>query len=74
MRHAFLSATACAVLMLTTGCVVAPARHGGVVMEPAAVYVEPADASPGVGWEWRVHPRFGWGWHHPHNGWHRGWR
>lgn len=74
MRHLLLTALSAAVLILATGCVVAPARRGGLVMEPAAVYVEPGYPSPGVGWGWQVHPRMGWGWHHPHHGWHRGWR
>ena len=66
-----------------TGCVVAPmpARPGVVnpgpgyvAPAPAPVYVAPAYASPGVGWVWVQHPRYGWGWHHPDHGWHRGWR
>ena len=74
MRRTVFSVMAVAMLCLATGCVVAPARRGGLVMEPAAVYVEPGYASPGVGWEWKLHGRHGWGWHHPQNGWHRGWR
>ena len=41
---------------------------------PPPVYVAPLYASPGVGWVWSAHPRQGWGWRHPHQGWHRGWR
>lgn len=56
-----------------TGCVVAPVAPYRA--EPAGVvYVEPAYASPGPGWVWMSSPRYGWGWHHPHRGWHRGWR
>jgi len=68
-----------------TGCVVAPVPARPVVVNPgpvyvapapapAAVYVAPTYASPGVGWVWVQHPRYGWGWHHPDHGWHRGWR
>ena len=66
-----------------TGCVVAPVPARPVVVNPgpvyvapapAPVYVAPAYASPGVGWVWIEHPRYGWGWHHPDHGWHRGWR
>jgi hypothetical protein len=57
------------------GCVVAPARVRPVaVTPPGVVYVEPSYASPGVGYVWEYHPRYGWGWHHPQYGWHRGWR
>lgn len=66
-----------------TGCVVAPVPARPVVVNPGPVYVAPAPtpvyvapayASPGVGWVWIQHPRYGWGWHHPDHGWHRGWR
>jgi len=66
-----------------TGCVVAPVPARPVVVNPgpvyvspapAPVYVAPAYASPGVGWVWIQHPHYGWGWHHPEHGWHRGWR
>jgi hypothetical protein len=60
-------AAASLMLTLTTGCVVAPARGG-------AVYVAPAYASPGVGYVWERHPRYGWGWHSPDRGWDKGWR
>ena len=46
----------------------------GCVISPAPVYVEPGYPSPGIGWNWQFHTYFGWGWHHPHHGWHRGWR
>lgn len=58
---------ASALVTLSSGCVVAPARPA------AAVYVAPTYASPGPGWVWEFHARYGWGWHHPHYGWHRGW-
>lgn len=42
---------------------------------PAGVAViAPTYASPGPGWAWRYHARYGWGWYNPHVGWHRGWR
>ena len=66
--------TVMTVLLSTAGCIVAPARHGRVAVAPGPVYVEPAYPSPGVGFVWEIHPRFGWGWHHPGRGWHRGWR
>ena len=70
---------AIAVLLATTGCVVAP-PYAPVYGEPAPVYGEapvysasPTYVSPGVGFIWLRHPRYGYGWHHPHRGWHRGW-
>lgn len=71
-----------------TACIV-PGRHGPVVVAPpvvvrpapvvvappAPVYVAPpVYGIPGPGYLWQYHPRYGWGWHHPHRGWHRGWR
>ena len=63
-----------------SGCVVAPARGGGYgsgysgYNAPAGVvYVEPSYASPGPGYAWEYHGRYGWGWRHPQQGWHRGW-
>ena len=56
------------------GCVVTPVRPAYGYAPPAGVaYVEPTYASPGVGYAWEYHPRYGWGWHHPQYGWHRGW-
>jgi hypothetical protein len=55
------------------GCVAAPAR-GGYIAPAGVVYVEPGYASPGPGYAWEYHPRYGWGWHHPQQGWHRGWQ
>ena len=37
-------------------------------------YVGPTYAIPGPGYVWAYHANFGWGWHHPQYGWHRGWR
>jgi hypothetical protein len=52
------------------------AQPAPVVMAPppGVVYVAPTYAAPAVGFVWAYHPRFGWGWHHPEHGWHRGWR
>jgi hypothetical protein len=63
-----------AILATTSGCIVAPARPVMVAAPAQSVYAEPTYASPGVGWAWEFHPAFGWGWHHPQHGWHRGWR
>ncbi len=41
---------------------------------PAVVYVEPTYEIPGPGYRWAYHENYGWGWHHPEHGWHRGWR
>jgi hypothetical protein len=55
------------------GCVVAPARP--VYVAPAGVvYVAPGYVSPGPGHVWAYHASYGWGWHHPQYGWHRGWQ
>lgn len=56
-----------------TGCVVAPVRYREAP-PPRVVYVAPTYPSPGPGWVWMAHPAYGWGWHHPEHGWHRGWR
>ena len=45
-----------------------------VSVPPTVVYVAPTYPSPGVGFVWEYHPRYGWGWHHLEHGWHRGWR
>jgi hypothetical protein len=70
--------------LVSSACVVVPARPRYV--EPAVVYtapapppsgvvyVQPAYAMPAPGYAWVYHPRYGWGWHHPHHGWHQGWR
>lgn len=61
--------------LLTTfaGCVVAPARPA-YIAPPGVVYVAPTYASPGPGYVWAHHARYGWGWRHPQSGWHQGWR
>lgn len=69
MNRTLIALAAAAVLAATSGCVVVPARHAG-----GAVYVAPGYDSPGPGYVWQLHGQFGWGWRHPHRGWHRGWR
>ena len=64
------------VLFLTaalSGCIVAPVgpAYGA---PPGVAYVAPTYAIPGPGFVWAYHARFGWGWHHPQLGWHRGWQ
>jgi hypothetical protein len=72
-------ATVCAAAALS-GCVVAPVAYDpayggtGYAAPPGVVYVAPTYAVPGPGYAWQYHGRLGWGWRHPHNGWHRGWR
>ena len=61
-----------------SGCIVAPARGyggGGEYVAPAGVvYVAPNYASPGDGLALGIpRDRYGWGWHHPQYGWHKGW-
>ncbi|CAN5912907.1 hypothetical protein BH11PSE13_BH11PSE13_09700 [soil metagenome] len=71
-------AVALGLLLATAGCVVAPGPYGAapgpVYVEPPIVSVTPTYVSPGVGFVWMQHPRYGYGWHHPQQGWHRGWR
>jgi hypothetical protein len=72
MKHIKLGSIAFLALALS-GCIVAPVRPAYAA--PAGVaYVGPAYAVPGPGYAWAYHARFGWGWHSPHRGWHRGWR
>jgi hypothetical protein len=66
------SLAALATLAALSGCVVAPVPYREA--PPRVVYVAPTYPSPGVGWVWMAHPVYGWGWHHPDRGWHRGWR
>ncbi|SEK16296.1 hypothetical protein SAMN05216567_107337 [Variovorax sp. OK605] len=74
MRSPLLLALSAAALAATlTGCVVAPAQPV-YAAPPGVAYVAPTYVSPGVGFVWAYHPRFGWGWRHPQSGWHRGWR
>lgn len=58
------------------GCVVAPVRpvRAAYVAPPHVAYIAPAYAMPAPGYAWEYHANFGWGWHHPVYGWHRGWR
>ena len=62
------------------GCVVAPLgmhpayNDSGYGAPPGVAYVAPSYAVPGPGYVWQYHGRYGWGWRHPGNGWHRGWR
>ena len=73
------AAAACAAAALLGGCVVVPADGGpgygyGYGAPAGAVYVAPTYAMPGAGYAWQYHGRYGWGWRHPSQGWHRGWR
>jgi hypothetical protein len=56
-----------------SGCVIAPARPA-YVASAGVTYVEPSYPSPGAGYVWERHPRYGWGWHHPERGWDKGWQ
>jgi hypothetical protein len=72
VRLASLASLACTATLLSA-CIVAPIgpRYGA----PAGVVVVgPTYAVPGPGYAWNYHPHYGWGWHHPEYGWHRGWR
>lgn len=69
-----LSVSALATLGTFGGCIVVPPHHAGYATPPGVVYVAPTYVSPGPGWVWQYHGSYGWGWHHPQNGWHRGWR
>jgi hypothetical protein len=56
-----------------SGCIVAPVQP--MYAAPAGVaYVAPTYAVPGPGYVWAYNVNYGWGWHHPQYGWHRGWR
>ena len=67
-------AAACTAAFLG-GCVVTPVAVQPAYAAPSGVvYVAPAYATPGPGYVWAYHSRWGWGWHHPNYGWHRGWR
>ncbi len=68
-----------------SGCVVAPPQQvyapqpgysytQPVAPPPNVVYVQPGYAAPSIGFVWGYHPRYGYGYHHPHRGWARGWR
>ncbi len=70
-----VAACAAAALAALSGCVVAPLGYDPAYAAPSGVvYVAPTYAVPGPGYAWHHHGRHGWGWRHPHNGWHRGWR
>jgi hypothetical protein len=65
-------------VLALSGCIVTPARVAvappEVVVPAGVVYVAPTYAVPAPGYVWVHHPRYGWGYHHRHHGWHRGWR
>ena len=80
-----MKTAACAALFATvlSGCVIAPpvVRPAyGPVYGPAyappqgVVYVAPTYAMPAPGYAWQYQGPYGWGWRHPGQGWHRGWR
>ncbi len=59
-----------------TGCVTEPVVGVPVapVIPAGVTYVAPTYVRPGPGYLWSYHVDYGWGWHHPNRGWHRGWR
>ncbi|HEY8972649.1 MAG TPA: hypothetical protein VIN75_00425 [Burkholderiaceae bacterium] len=78
MKNGLAIAIAGLALASMSGCIVAPARpayygEGGYVAPAGVVYVAPTYAAPGPEWRWEYHATYGWGWHHPRYGWHRGW-
>lgn len=70
VRLAAIGAVGAALL----GCVVAPVPPYGVEGARGFVHVAPVYPMPAPGYVWQVHATYGWGWHHPRYGWHRGWR
>lgn len=64
---------AAAAAFVLSGCVVEPVRPA-YTAPPGVVYVAPTEVAPAPGYVWAYHQRYGWGWHHPQYGWHRGWR
>jgi len=77
MRTALLSTAVLSALSLSA-CVIAPLPpppppHAEYVAPAGVVYVAPTYAMPAHGYVWEYHARYGWGWRHPHHGWHRGW-
>ena len=71
-RLSLMAAAVSAVVL--TGCVVAPVPVRTTYVAPAGVaYVAPTYALPAPGYVWEYHAHYGWGWHHPVYGWHRGW-
>lgn len=75
-----IAASAVLLAVALSGCVIRPipvarpAYPPGYEPPPGVVYVEPEYPIPTPGYVWIFNPRFGWGWHHPRFGWHRGWR
>lgn len=71
---------ALAIAASLAGCAIEPVAvrpvvHAGVYATPPGVTdVAPTYAMPAPGYVWMHHPHYGWGWHHPELGWHRGWR
>jgi hypothetical protein len=79
MRNFLPALAGIAAILAASGCVVAPAheyRYGadGYYAPAGVAYVAPTYESPGPGWGWRYHEKYGWGWYHPEYGWHRGWK
>lgn len=78
MNNKLVVVLASVAMAALSGCIVVPARgpapREAYVAPPGVVYVAPVYASPGPGWGWEYHATYGWGWHHPQYGWHRGWR
>lgn len=70
-----ITATSTMIIILIAGCVAEPVV--GVPVSPTipvgVTYVAPAYVRPGPGYLWSYHAQYGWGWHHPRYGWHRGW-
>ena len=71
--------TACVVRPAVVSPVYGPAYQSAPVAvyeqpPPGVVYVAPSYALPAPGFAWRYNARYGWDWHHPQRGWHRGWR
>jgi hypothetical protein len=68
MKNGLALVVAALALASMSGCIVAPApgygyESGGYVAPAGVVYVAPTYASPGPGWGWEYHARYGWGWH-----------
>lgn len=67
--------SAAGVAVALSGCIVTPPSvRPAYVAPPGVVYVAPVEVAPGPGYAWEYHSHYGWGWHHPQYGWHRGWR
>lgn len=52
-----------------SACVVIPSD---VEVNQPQVHILPTPyyVAPSLGYDWMLHPKKGWGWHHPHYGWH----